>query len=397
MLAGVVVLVAAGYAVFALVAAVPAPSVIAVRLAGAFPGSPPPLAWPIRGEAAVAVEGVGVLGVRGSGRPTPIASIAKVMSAYVVLRDHPLRGGASGPPITVSPADVAAYRADKAAGESVVVVRAGERLTEREALEALLLPSGDNIATLLARWDAGSEPGFVAKMNVLARKLGLSHTRYADAAGTRAGTTSTAADQVGLAMVALEVPVFRQIVAMPQVTLPVAGRQFNVDGLLGRDGIVGVKTGSTPQAGGCFVFAAHELLAGRTVTVVGAVLHQPATRAQPSIIEAALHASTRLLGSARGVLLQRRVIRGGETLAWVKSGWAPPVAVTAAASVSLVGWPGLRIEDSVETARHLTAPLAAGRNVGVAVVAVGRQHARVRLLASRALPSASLGWRLAHP
>lgn len=104
------------------------------------------------------------------------------------------------------PADVAVDRADRAAGQSVVTVVTGERLTERQALEGLLLPSGNNIATLLARWDAGSEAAFVAKLNAQARALGLTHTRYADASGEQAGTVSTAGDEVRLAMLALEVP-----------------------------------------------------------------------------------------------------------------------------------------------------------------------------------------------
>ena len=172
------------------------------------------------------------------------------MTAYLVLVAHPLRRGAGGPQIVVKPADVAVYQADVAAGDSVVAVRAGERLTERQALEALLLPSGNNIATLLARWDAGSERAFVARMNARAGALGLAHTHYTDASGVQPGTQSTAADQVRLAMLAIQVPVFRQIVAMGQVTLPVAGRQHNLDKLLGTDGIVGIKTGTTSQAGG---------------------------------------------------------------------------------------------------------------------------------------------------
>jgi serine-type D-Ala-D-Ala carboxypeptidase (penicillin-binding protein 5/6) len=115
-----------------------------------------------------------------------------------------------------------------------------------------LLPSGNNLATLLARWDASSEAVFVAKMNAQARALHLAHTRYVDASGLSAGTASTARDQVSLAMVALEVAVLRQIVAMRQATLPVAGRQYNLNAMLGNDGIVEVKTGSTSHARGCF-------------------------------------------------------------------------------------------------------------------------------------------------
>ena len=124
MFAGLVGLAAVAYVVVQLVRAVPV-AVVPVPPSGALRGLRPALAWPGRGEAAVGVEGVGLIGVHGSGRPTPIASVAKVMSAYLVLRDHPVGIGAGGPQITVRPADVAVYRADRAAGQSVVTVGAG--------------------------------------------------------------------------------------------------------------------------------------------------------------------------------------------------------------------------------------------------------------------------------
>jgi serine-type D-Ala-D-Ala carboxypeptidase (penicillin-binding protein 5/6) len=383
--------------IVALVRTVPALTVVPVPLSNAFPGTPPALAWPGQGEAAAGVQGVGLIGVHGSGRPTPIASVAKVMSAYIVLRDHPLGLAGDGPQIAVTPADVAVYRSDLASGQSVVAVRAGERLTERQALEGLLLPSGNNIATLLARWDAGGEAAFVAKMNAQARALGLAHTRYTDPSGVQAGTVSTAEDQVRLAMLAIKLPAFARIVAMPQVTLPVAGVQYNVDGLLGSDGIVGIKTGSTSQAGGCFVFAAHELVGRRTVTVVGAVLHQLATRSQPSIIEAAFKASTSLLASVRRALVRLTLVRRGATLAWVEAPWGDRVALRAAASASLLGWPGLPLQAKVVAARHPAAPLEAGHSLGTVVVATLEQRAVVRLATSAGLAGPSLSWRLAHP
>ena len=396
-MAGLLVVAAVAYVLLALLRTVSGPALVPVPLPAAFPGPPPALAWPAQGQAAAGVEGVGLIGTHGSARPTPIASLAKVMTAYLVLRAHPLASGASGPPITVRAADVAAYRADLHAGQSVVAVQAGERLTQRQALEALLLPSGNNIATLLAKWEAGSEAAFVAMMNAQARALGLAHTHYADASGVRGATVSTAGDQLRLAMLALKDRVFARIVAMPQVTLPVAGRQYNVNALLGRNGIVGVKTGSTSRAGGCFVFAAHERLAGRTVTVVGAVLHQLATRAQPSIIDAAFDASRTLLASVRRVVLTLPVVSHGATVAWVQTPWADPLALRAAGSASLLGWTGLPISTRIATARKIAAPLRAGQRIGTAVIAAGEQGARVDLVTSRALPRASLGWRLTHP
>ena len=392
----VIVFVGLVYVAFALLRPVPGTTTFAAPRASSFGGRPPALAWPAQGEAAVGVGGAGLIGVHGSGRPTPIASIAKVMTAYVILEDHPLSGPAGGPQITVDPGDVAAYRADNAAGQSVVAVRAGERLTERQALEGLLLPSGNNIATLLARWDAGGQEAFVAKMNSQARALGLIHTRYTDASGVQPGTVSTAADQVALGVAVMALPAFRQTVAMTQATLPVAGLQYNLDKLVGRHGIVGIKTGTTSQAGGCFLFATQEQVAGRPVTVVGAVLHQLATSSQPSMITAAFNAATRLAYSTRGVLVTRKVITRGTPLGWVKAPWSDQVALVATRSASFVGWPGLPVHASVAIAR-LRPPVDTGQDAGTVVLASGRQRATVALVASAAIPDASFSWRLAHP
>ena len=382
------------YVGFALLRSVSVTTTIAAARTASFGGRPPALAWPAQGEAAVGVGGVGLIGVHGSGQPTPIASIAKVMTAYVILRDHPLSGAAGGPQITVTPADVAVYRTDHAAGQSVVAVRAGERLTESQALKGLLLPSGNNIATLLARWDAGGQRAFVAKMNAQARALGLSHTRYTDVSGVQSGTVSTAADQVALGIRAMALPAFRQTVAMAQATLPVAGLQYNVDGLVGKHGIVGIKTGTTSQAGGCFLFATEQHVSGRPAIVIGAVLHQLATSSQPSMITAAFNAATTLAASTR--LAARRVITRGATLGWVKAPWTDRVPLVAARSASFVGWAGLPVHASVAVA-HLSPPVDTGQDAGTVVLASGQQRATVALVASDTVPRASFSWRLAHP
>ncbi len=87
-------------------------------------------------------------------------------------------------------------------------IEAGEQLTERQALQALLLPSANNIAAVLAQWDAGSASRFVARMNATARSLGMTHTRYTDPSGYDDATVSTAADQVRIVDRAMRLPVF---------------------------------------------------------------------------------------------------------------------------------------------------------------------------------------------
>ena len=154
-------------------------------------------------------------------------------------------------------------------------IAAGEQLTERQALQALLLPSANNIAAVLARWDAGSADRFVARMNATARSLGMTHTRYTDPSGYDDATVSTAADQVRIVDRAMRLPVFASIVATPSATLPVAGTVHNTNTLLGHNGFVGVKTGSTDAAGGCFAFRAIRWIDGKRTTITGVVLGQP--------------------------------------------------------------------------------------------------------------------------
>jgi D-alanyl-D-alanine carboxypeptidase (penicillin-binding protein 5/6) len=230
--------------------------------------------WPAHGQAAIQI-GRSHVQAGPNQHAAAIASVAKVMTAYLVLRDHPLRLGEEGPTITLTDADVDDTDRRRHQEESVVSVSAGEQLTERQALQALLLPSANNIAAVLARWDAGSLERFVDRMNGAARSLGMTHTRYTDPSGYDDATVSTAADQVRVVDQAMLLPVFASIVATPSATLPVVGTVRNTNTLLGLDGFVGVKTGSDQAAGGCFAFRAIRFVHGKRTTITGVVLGQP--------------------------------------------------------------------------------------------------------------------------
>jgi serine-type D-Ala-D-Ala carboxypeptidase (penicillin-binding protein 5/6) len=248
--------------------------VLRVEQRGALGEALPSTVWPAYGQAAVQIGQSQVLAGPNQ-HAAAIASVAKVMTAYVVLRDHPLRLGEDGPTITLTDADVADTDRRRRQQESIVPIAAAERLTERQALQALLLPSANNIAAVLARWDAGSASRFVARMNATARSLGMTRTRYTDPSGYDDATVSTAADQVRLVDRAMRLPVFASIVATPSATLPVAGTVHNTNMLLGHNGFVGVKTGSDDAAGGCFAFRAIRWIDGKRTTITGVVLSQP--------------------------------------------------------------------------------------------------------------------------
>jgi serine-type D-Ala-D-Ala carboxypeptidase (penicillin-binding protein 5/6) len=200
-------------------------------------------------------------------QPVPIASLAKVMTAYLVLRDR--QDGT----ITVTDDDVADTERRAGHDESIVQVAAGETLTERQALIAILLPSANNVAAMLARASAGSQEAFVARMNDTAQALGMRHTTYTDPSGFDEGTRSTADDQLILAQHAMQLPEFASLVALRSAELPVAGTVHNTDSLLGKDGFVGIKTGSDDAAGGCFMFRVQRRGGDLTGVVLGRTGH----------------------------------------------------------------------------------------------------------------------------
>jgi serine-type D-Ala-D-Ala carboxypeptidase (penicillin-binding protein 5/6) len=206
--------------------------------------------WPLRDQGAY-VLGNGRRAVSPHQRPVPIASVAKVMTAYVVLKHYPLRADDGGPRFVVGQDDAADTETRRGDGQSVVDVRAGEQLTEREALVAILLPSANNIAVLVARQVSGSVAAFVAEMNRTARALGMSHTTYTDPSGYDDGTVSTALDQLRLAQVVAKDETLADMMATRTSWLPVAGEVTNTNTLLGHDGWCSGNEETTSSPRGC--------------------------------------------------------------------------------------------------------------------------------------------------
>jgi serine-type D-Ala-D-Ala carboxypeptidase (penicillin-binding protein 5/6) len=354
------------------------------------PGRAPVLAWPREGQAALEVEGVGSLGASGGSTPVPIASVAKVMTAYLTLREHPLGAGEQGFVVTITAADVEEEERRLALGESTLRVRAGERITERQALQALLLPSANNIAALLARYDAGGIAGFVARMNSTARKLGMASTTYTDPSGFNDETVSTAADQLTLARAAMHIPTFAAIVDEPSAELPGVGRVGNYNGLIGMDGYVGVKTGSDRAAGGCLMFAKEVEIDGRRLTVLGVVLGQR----EGALIEAALASAERLGNSAAESLRVETVLPAGTSVLSASSVDGRGTAAVTASGLKEIGWSGATFPVEV-VVRPANTRLRAGEQMATVAVR-GASTVRTSAVAMRSVGGPSLDWRLRH-
>jgi D-alanyl-D-alanine carboxypeptidase (penicillin-binding protein 5/6) len=387
----VLVLLAVAYVVTQLVRPAPRPDALLRLPASVTAPGGGALPWPATGEAAVALPGLNAVRSSGSHRQA-IASLAKMMTAYIVLRNHPLRGGAAGPTIRLTAADAATYRREAAAKDSVAAVRAGELLSERQALEALLVPSADNIALVLARWDAGSQRAFVARMNAEAARLGMSETHYADASGLSPRTVSTPSDQLRIAEAAMRLPVFSGIVALPAVTLPVAGRVQNYDFEVGHDGFIGIKTGSDNAAGGCWAFAARRPVAGRVRTVYGVVM---GARSPVGYLQPALAAGRLLADALPGTVHLATVLPAGSVVGYLTSPWSSHrVAIVTRQAIRGLVASGAAVRFGAVLGHRLSGAVAGGQVLGRLTAAGVTGTSRTALLAARALPGPSLSWRL---
>jgi D-alanyl-D-alanine carboxypeptidase (penicillin-binding protein 5/6) len=123
----------------------------------------------------------------------------------------------------------------------------------------------------------------------------MDHTSYTDPSGLDPSTVSTAADQLRVFQRAIRFSVFREIVSMPSVTLPVAGTLTNYNPLIA-DGYAG-KTGSDSAAEGCLAFFTHVTVGGHGLTAVGVVLGQGQGSDTRAILAAAGRAAEQLVES----------------------------------------------------------------------------------------------------
>jgi serine-type D-Ala-D-Ala carboxypeptidase (penicillin-binding protein 5/6) len=210
---------------------------------------------------------------RGLNTERPMASITKVMTAYLVIK-----AGHLDRKITI-PAAVTGYV--RAHNASSAGLRPGDRLTARQLLYALLLPSGADAAYTLAKAYGPGLSRFVTRMNATARLLGMRRTHFSNFDGlpypTSYSNYSTAANLLVLGRAAMRLPVFRSVVAKRSYRLAAgsghhAYRWKNLNPLLGRyPGAIGIKPGYTGAAGQCLLFEATR----HGHTVIGVTLHSP--------------------------------------------------------------------------------------------------------------------------
>lgn len=344
----------------------------------------PNIAWSSYGDQFMTLTGTQLVATNGGTDVAPTASTAKVMLALLVLQKHPLKAGEQGPTITVTQSVVDQYQQELALNESVVPVELGEQLTEYQALQATLIPSATNIADLLAIWSYGSMSAYTQAANNYAASIGMAHSHFADASGFSPATVSTATDLVRMGQVALQNPVIAQIVSQKSVSLPVAGtvQNFNIE--LGVNGINGIKTGNTDEAGGVLLFSAPY----EGQTIIGAIMHAPD-------LGTALHDAPEILDSFKQHVQTSKPLQAGQIVGTYKLPWGGSVDAIAQKDLSLTAWKGTRpaIEYSLG---KVSATAKRGTVVGSASFSIDGQSESTPIVLAKSPSQPTAWWRLTH-
>lgn len=313
------------------------------------------------------------LAQRAPDRKLPMASTTKIMTALVALDRAELDDRITVPP------------AAEAIGGSTGFLRAGETLTVRDLLTALLVPSGNDAAVALAEGTAGSQAAFVALMNERAASIGLTATRYANPHGLDApGHHSTVRDMVRLGIVAMRDPVLRQIVGSRTARIPgpfgEGTRVYESENtLLDVDPDAdGIKTGMTDGAGYSLMARARRARLG--VQLQAAIIGSPSS-------DARARDAARLLDWGFSQYATATVADAATELGRVPVDGRPGVEVPyrAAAALDAPVRLGVPITQTLVAPAEVRGPVAAGQVLGtVTLTQDGHVLGRRDLVAARA-------------
>jgi serine-type D-Ala-D-Ala carboxypeptidase (penicillin-binding protein 5/6) len=345
------------------------------------------LKWPSSGSSALGAKGFGVLDAYGAVSPRPIASLTQLVTALALIEQKPFNLGEQGETYTFTQRDVDLYNSYRSQGVAVVKVSVGEQISEYQILQAMLLPSANNIADTAALWAFGSKEAFLAYTQGMGKRLGLKQLSLADASGLSSTNVATTRELVLLGERVMAQPVLANIVGQQSATIPVAGTVRNTNPLLGTANIVGIKTGLTDDAGGCLLFAAnHKLATGENVMLIGVIIGA-------KTLEGAIQETVPLIDSAKLYFSVKNVVTRGQKVATYQAPWGSTVDAIAAQDVDLVIWQGAPLRPEIKL--HQPARVRnLGDEVGTYTVRSGLNGRSTPIVLKNNLPGPSVWWRL---
>ena len=375
------------YAVATLVAPLPA-AAVTYTAAPAQTQNGTALVMPGYGESAIAADGFGTLATDGPQDQVPIASITKVITALVVLDAHALADATDqGPTLTFTQRDIDILQQTQAEFGSFGSLPDTMQLSEKHSLTMMLMVSANNYAVSLATWAYGSMDAYLAAANSWLAAKGLTGTVVDDASGISSGSRSTPADMLTIGALVMADASLAQIVGTPSANIPGVGLIENTNTMLGIDGINGIKTGTTVDAGATLLYSAVLPVGAQSIHVIGVILGAESHEQ--------LNTSLRnLLASVHANFQEVRLSTADEVVGTALTAWGTTANIAATETVSRIVYSSLPITVTPIVKGVTTG--AGGTNVGSLEITIGDEKLSIPLALLTTLEDPGAGWRLTH-
>ncbi|MCU1425880.1 MAG: D-alanyl-D-alanine carboxypeptidase [Microbacteriaceae bacterium] len=363
--------------------------VVVAQPAGAVIAAPMGVASAVSVVGAEEYLGAGISSESGGTEKRPIASITKVVTALVILDQKPLDPGEAGPTLTFSEADNDLYDKYFVMGATIHPMKIGSTMTERDALETMLVVSASNYAEAVSTWAFGSQARFLSAARAWLSKNGLTDTTIVDPTGLDSRSASTPANLIALGKIAMAHPVVADIVGTAHLDVPGHQPLDNTNGFLGADGINGIKTGTLDSAGSCLLFSAIvSVNASTPLTIVGVVLGATDKYA-------AGLAAQQIIESVEAGFHPVPLVKRGDVFGAYDTVWKDGALVTARADATVRTWSDTPITSTIE-AKPITTGKK-GEEVGSITYVAGAETIVVPLVLDGDIADPGKKWRLTHP
>lgn len=387
-----------GYTVWALTAPLAAP-MTTTRTPSVVAPAPAAVPMPSQGSAAIAVAGAEVyLGpdaantwlTSGTGDAVPIASLTKLVTALVILQRHPLSGPEdAGPTITFDKAASDLYDQYYVQGATIAAMPAGSRMSLRDALTAMLVPSASNYADAVSTWAFGSRGAFLGATRAWLAEHGLNSTRIVEPTGIDRRNVSTPADLLALGKIAAADPVVAHIASLRTAVIGEGRTVSTTNTLLGVDGITGLKTGNLGAGSYSLLYTASvDVGIGAPLAVTGVVLGGLSRESVAADVRATL-------AGLRAGFHAVPVAQAGDEVGTITTSWGASARLVIAEPASVLTWADTPVTVSMQTSEPVD--YHDGEVVGTITWTAGPNTASSPIAVSGALEPPTEWWRLTHP
>lgn len=356
------------------------------------------IAMPDEGEAALSVAGAddylgpkadGVFASSGGNSALPMASISKLVTAMVVLSAKPITASGAGPTITFDKADEKLYDKYFALNATIAKMPTGSTMSERDALETMLVVSACNYAEAVADWAFGSEANYLYATRKWLNAHGMTHTTMVEPTGVDARNKSTPSDLITLGKLAMANPAIASIVAKKSLDVPLLSGMPNTNDLLGSDGIDGIKTGTLVPGGSDLLFSAVVPVGTpKPLTLTGVMLAGYSHTSVDTEVRA-------LIESVKSGFHQVQLGTQGDVVGTYSTPWGAEASMVLGTSASILTWSNEPVTSSMTTTTIKTGK--DGEKVGTLTWKAGKSTVSVPVVLQGSIKGPSAWWRLTHP